>query len=243
MIKLNHDMFDIFLQLKALGYQFDSFEHCNVTYAKDKTVFLRHDIDFDIQIALAFAKQEAEFGIKATYYFLLRSGAYNFISDTNIQSVLKIAELGHAISLHYDPLCYDDPISGLQSELSTFELWTGYRPRVISIHRPPKDYFAQQQSSLNFPHTYQHCYVQDITYVSDSGGRFRYGHPMQSEAVRQGLNLHLLIHPIWSVQTVDDAMARLDWLKQKKQQDLHQLMCDNCIPYREYSEHKEIKID
>ncbi|MBC3765022.1 hypothetical protein [Neptunicella marina] len=237
MIELHQDIFDTLLAIKLQGYQFCSFENNAHNTVATPRIFLRHDIDFDLQVALAFARREAELGISATYYFLMRSDAYNFFSADNLKVIQQIQALGHAISLHFDVLCYTTPETGLQQELKCFTDWTGVTPKVVSIHRPPKYFFGEQNSSLAYPHTYQAQYVKQIQYLSDSGGSFKYGHPLHSEAFNTKQDLHLLIHPIWSV--AEDAMQCLAWLKLKKHQDFHQLLRSNCIPYRNHTDDSE----
>ena len=59
-------------------YQFVFFDEQSETSGE---IILRHDVDFDTGLALEAAKMEAEMGIKATYFFLLRSNLYNLLGD------------------------------------------------------------------------------------------------------------------------------------------------------------------
>ena len=48
------------------------------------------------------AKIEHKFGVKATYFFMLRSPFYNIFTRANNEAVKEIIKLGHNIGLHYD---------------------------------------------------------------------------------------------------------------------------------------------
>jgi hypothetical protein len=236
-INIQNEARQLLERIKASGYIFTSFESENWEQIQQRIV-LRHDIDFDCDVALHFAEMEAQIGVKATYYFLLNSDAYNLISPRNINIVKQIQSLGHDISLHFDPVGFDDATGQCQIELNIFSSVFGVEPKVISIHRPQKCLIREQSSSFNADHTYMALYNKGHSYFSDSGGRFKYGHPIDSDAFKQNQNLHLLIHPIWWADLSVDVMQKLDWLSQKKQQDMQQLMADNCIPYKAYLETK-----
>ena len=80
-------------------------------------VTLRHDIDHNCSIAFQMAKIEySKNKLKSTYFFLLTNNSYNLLSYENYKIVKKIKELGHKISLHFDPTIYDDINSGLLYE-------------------------------------------------------------------------------------------------------------------------------
>ena len=72
-----------------------------------KTVFLRHDIDFSLEMCLPMAEVEASRGIQATYYVLL-NGPYNVDDENGRRHLLRLVELGHEIGLHYDLKSYPD---------------------------------------------------------------------------------------------------------------------------------------
>src|SRR4051812_6000720 len=64
------------------GYQFCSFENIDVDNS-GKICYLRHDIDADVTAALKLAEIENSLGIRATYFFMLRSPVYNLFSRFN----------------------------------------------------------------------------------------------------------------------------------------------------------------
>ena len=46
--------------------------------------------------------------------FLLSNNSYNLISDKNKKLLIKIRELGHKISLHFDMMIYDNILEALE---------------------------------------------------------------------------------------------------------------------------------
>lgn len=68
----------------------------------NRSILLRHDLEFSVQIALKMALIEADLGIKATYFVQLHSEFYNTLEKANIQAIQKIQKLGHQIGLHFD---------------------------------------------------------------------------------------------------------------------------------------------
>lgn len=65
---------------------------------KENAIILRHDVDLLPYNSLRFAKIQAEYGIKGTYYFRAVSDSWNE------EVILNIASLGHEIGYHYENL-------------------------------------------------------------------------------------------------------------------------------------------
>ncbi|MBW1893186.1 MAG: hypothetical protein JRI91_05770 [Deltaproteobacteria bacterium] len=66
---------------------------------QDSYFIIRHDVDGNINNALSMAKIDADYGIRATYYF--RTKPF-FLYRPDIMT--KVAELGHEIGYHYEML-------------------------------------------------------------------------------------------------------------------------------------------
>ncbi len=213
------------------GYQLKGF--CDEIRNKGD-LLLRHDVDFDVSFAQRLAEEESKYSISSTYFFLLRSDSYNILSPQNLDAVNKIKELGHHISLHFDPLIYDDYSKGLLEELEIFDRLFGVKPKVISIHRPNTDFLSG--ASVGVAHTYEKRFFKDINYISDSGGKFKFGHPLESAAFLATESIHLLLHPIW---WVTDEAKNIDKLKayyQRRCVELSDHFAKNCIPWKDHIE-------
>lgn len=72
-----------------------------------KTIYLRHDIDHDIECAYEMALAESKMGVRSTYYVLTTDTATHWWADRNrresgLKMLLEMQEMGHEIGLHYD---------------------------------------------------------------------------------------------------------------------------------------------
>ena len=68
-----------------------------------KSVFIRHDVDYNIDHALMLAEYEKENNIKATY-FLLHTAPYFDYSPEFAEKVKRFEALGHKVGFHNDVL-------------------------------------------------------------------------------------------------------------------------------------------
>lgn len=177
---------------RAGGYTFRNF----FDFEAQQCVILRHDIDFSVDLAHAMAKTEADLGVQATYFFMVTSNAYNLFSSHNQRLVREVVNMGHIASLHFDPTVYSDVDKGFRQECEAIAPLTG-SVEIASLHRPG-DYLLDNNRALpDSRHTYEDRYFREIKYVSDSGGAFSYGHPLETAAFESRDTIHLLLHPVW----------------------------------------------
>ena len=173
-------------------------------------LYLRHDIDFDCIFALKMAEVEAEIGVSSSYFFMVSSDSYNLFSETNSSCVRKIIDLGHKVSLHFDPTCYDDIETGFYTESQAFESHFDEKVDFITLHRPNEFFLSCDQKICNVPHSYQSEYQKKIKYISDSQGKFRFGAPEETDSFSNLESIHLLIHPIWWAVDGFDPQDQID---------------------------------
>jgi hypothetical protein len=84
---------------------------------------------------------------------------------------------------------------------------------LMSLHSS----YALEQIPIKFSQQLNNVYGPavrgDLAYISDSTGRWRYGHPLDSNAFRARKPIQLLIHPIWWIQEGETVTQKLeDWL-------------------------------
>jgi len=90
-------------RLKGEGYEFALFPEAEAALAAGRQfALLRHDIDFDLGKAAEMARIEQMEGVRATYFFLLRTEHYNLLSADGATLVREILEYGHHLGLHFD---------------------------------------------------------------------------------------------------------------------------------------------
>lgn len=179
----------------------------------DKSVILRHDIDYCIDKAVAMAKLEYEIGISSTYFVLITSDFYNVFSKENLAKLKSIIALGHEIGLHFDETCYDDlsDISGLiLDEKSILEHAIGHEVRVVSMHRPSKDILEKHIEVKGMINSYSNLFFEEFKYLSDSRRRWR--EPVNDIiASEEYKRLHILTHAFWYnevEETLHDSVVR-----------------------------------
>lgn len=211
------------------GYQFRFFPEIN---QPEKQIALRHDIDFDTNFALQSALIESDLGIKATYFFLMRSNFYNLLSPQDHQNVLMIREMGHHVSIHFDPSVYEDFHKGLQWEVALFREIFQQEVGIISLHRPNPFFQEFDAPIFDIEHTYQSKYFRDIKYFADSTGVWRFGHPFESPEFLQKRSLHVLIHPVWWMLDGASNLTKLRTYYAQRVQSLKTEFSNNCIPFR-----------
>ena len=200
-------------------YKFIFFDELKTN--KFKQIILRHDIDFDPYLAYQMAKLEKISNIKSTYFFLIRSNIYNAFSEKNVKIINKIKELGHRISLHFDPTLYSNIDEGLKIEISLFEKIFKVKINLISYHRPSKDIINNINSNSKVSTAYDPIFFSKIKYFSDSSGEFKYGDPRNSEEFSEKKNLQILIHPIWWIYDKKDRMKKLELFRKNKELETH----------------------
>lgn len=105
--------------------------------------------------------------------------------------------MGHNIGLHFDPTRHKDTESGLKKEIAIMEDNFDLKIDIISLHRPSETYIGNDQPIAGYDHTYRSEFVKKIAYYSDSGGSFKFGHPLDSCEFHQRKSMQLLTHPIW----------------------------------------------
>ena len=201
-------------------------------------VVLRHDIDFSMEAAVRMGRIEADLGVRAHYYVLLRTEFYNLAGPQDWGRLQALVEMGHDVGLHFDASQYEQDRVTLEAaalrECRVLETLTGCDVTSISFHRPAK---ALQNLAGQFAgrsHAYEPRFFNDIAYVADSRGLFRYGHPLDHPAFAARHPMQLLTHPIWwGEQDVPDKMAILDAFLAARQQLLADETVANCIPYAE----------
>ena len=211
------------------GYQSAFF---NPPIPKKQALLLRHDIDFDVTLTREVAAVEESLGLRATYFFLLRSDFYNLFSPTNFEIVNELRDRGHHVSVHFDPCVYGEEIlEGLTAEREVFERAFGVAVDCVSVHRPHQRFLGDDQAFGDLKHTYQKCFSKDIKYISDSRGFFRYGEPLESNEYFMRQSIHLLTHPIWWVTDTSLPVAILNNFLGSRTESLAADIGANCQSY------------
>jgi hypothetical protein len=195
------------------------------------TLLLRHDVDFSIDYAYQLAQVEKELKVNSTYFFMLTSNMYNFLSEHNIKLVKKIANMGHKVSLHFDPTIYES-IDSFDYEKNIFENIIKQKVDIVSIHRPGKFLDNNNQFIKGIPHTYQDKYFKKMKYISDSAGRDVF-YPLEEYLKNKNqYGLHLLIHPIWWKHKIDNPTKTINTWRSEFINFINLEIRKNCKSYK-----------
>jgi hypothetical protein len=172
-------------------------------YGRDVgTAIWRHDVDCSPQAALAFARIEAEKGVRATYYFNIRSDFYNLLEVRNARIALQVASLGHEIGLHLDFSAYRiDSVADLERvlerEKSVFRALLDLDLQSFSFHNPDARSAAFKDAAYaGLLNAYSDDIMGERAYCSDSNGYWRYT-PLDEFLSMGHSRICVLTHPEW----------------------------------------------
>lgn len=217
------------------GYVFRSFAQ-----PQDSThqVLMRHDIDFDVELAYEIAKLEHNYNVQSTFFYMLRSHHYNFLEKKVLDTVTATLKLGHNLGLHFDCANYknssfEEKRQVIKKEVQTIEEWLNFEVSAVSFHRPEKE-LLRESGELTKPlkHTYMPEFLDEMTYLSDSKGEWRYGHPLESKAFEENQNIHILVHPIWWKKKDLERSQVIEHFIETKSDNLKNSIEANCTVYR-----------
>jgi hypothetical protein len=145
-------------------------------------VVVKHDVETNVCKALALAKIEAAYGIRATYYVQA-----DLVKD-NVRTLQKIQTLGHEVTYHYDVLDanrgdFDLAMKEFGTNIDLFNTF-GFSVQTVCPHGNPlinrkgwssnKDFFRNPEVKKQFPHILDIVVelprnVEKYLYISDAG--------------------------------------------------------------------------
>lgn len=194
-VEFTYDWYREFLdEVRDAGYDFRRFSED----VRPGDVVLRHDVDLSIESALKMAMIEADAGVSSTYCVLLTSALYNPVERERREQLREISRLGHEVALHFSTHEYwDDEEPGdnglrhaVEEERAILAGLVGESTETVSFHSPPEWVLNRDVDGLRS--TYGPAYFDEMTYVADSGQRWRNDPPRPTEF---GERAQVLAHP------------------------------------------------
>ncbi|HBI63246.1 MAG TPA: hypothetical protein DDY31_18900 [Lachnospiraceae bacterium] len=189
---------DMIKHLGNMEYQFADYRSWKDS---EKSVILRHDVDYSLQKAAEFSGIEREMGVQSTYFVLLSTNFYNVHSLKSKNYIRQIMDNGGKIGLHFDETQYDihteeELEKCLYGEAEILSDITGVETGVVSMHRPSEKFLSENRKFGHIINSYGKLYFNEMKYLSDSRRNWREN---VDEIIRQGTywRLHILIHPFW----------------------------------------------
>lgn len=218
--------------IKSTDYRVKFFNESCLT--NEKEIILRHDVDVDLERAYKMALIEKKYGIKSSYFILIRSPFYNIFDKSGSDFIRGIIELGHQIGLHFDEAYYylnnnENIKENVDKEVQILRESFDIDIFAVSFHRPSK-YILQSDIKLNnnLINTYDSNYIREFKYISDSRRMWKEGClcNILKKSYNQNIDherIHTLIHPIW---WTDKSMNSQDTLEKYLINKLKFLDCE-----------------
>jgi len=183
------------------GYGFESFSEIGYE-ALPQTCLLRHDIDSELLGCGPMLDVERELGVRATYFVMTRSIAYNLFCIESRAMVERILADGHRLGMHFmGELCENDTPSVLAEKIMREQDWLqkefGTAIDAVSFHQPSQAILDGNIAVPGLVNTYNKSQTGAYFYVSDTNMTWRRDHPLDIFSRKLHNRLQLLIHPIW----------------------------------------------
>ncbi len=162
---------------------------------------LRHDVDYSPAAALRLAEQEAERGVRATYFLLTGSAYYNLLAPEHAGFARRLVALGHEVGLHYDvrsflPFAREEWTRLLRAQAAFLSELAGQPVTSMAMHQPALHGDDPFRGSSDFLNAYDERFTRDAAYVSDSCRAWRNSGWSMFERGEFPPRLQLLLHPI-----------------------------------------------
>ena len=191
----------VLLTILCAGYDFIDFPTLSKSRAMGRHLVMRHDCDNDLIAAQDMSEIEVGYGVRATYFLMLRSALYNLLSPPNLTIARQLVATGHHIGLHFDMYACEhlpdaDVCRRIRQELDILGNELGILVPVVSFHQPSAR-ILENRLAMPVLNTYSRDDMQGAFYASDSNMRFRYGEMEEWFASAPHPTIQFLIHPEW----------------------------------------------
>jgi hypothetical protein len=184
----------------ARGYEAMRFRDWRAAGGKSR-VFMRHDVDHSLRVAVEMARVEAEAGVPATYFVLLHADLYSAATPRGAALIRELVSLGHEVGLHYDTDYYavagGDARAGLAADLDALGNIVGSPVVSVCKHNPLDSLPVGALEGMARFNAYSDPFMKDVKYISDSNMAWREG--CACGFLARGVELQMLTHPLWWV--------------------------------------------
>jgi peptidoglycan/xylan/chitin deacetylase (PgdA/CDA1 family) len=173
----------------------------------DDFILWRHDCDMSLNRALEIARIDQEFGVRSTFFIMVRSNFYNILEKTQTDIVREIVKLGHEIGLHFDASYHNsiDRVFNLEDSIimdSKYLEDVAQVPLdVFSFHNPSSEILENDNLEYGGLINCYSKYLRQLTdYGSDSNGYWRHEPIPEILKDEDKKRLQILTHPEWWLQ-------------------------------------------
>jgi hypothetical protein len=169
---------------------------------ENRVLYLRHDVDFSLAMAVELARINADLGVTATFFILLRGHAYNPASRRSQERLAELLTLGQRVAFHWAPPPELPPDhDGLADHIRTeFEVASRIIPDldpVFAVHTPDAQ-LMRRCVELDCPplvNATGNRFFRRMPYYADSNLRYSV-ETWHAVIRRDDPLLHVLLHPV-----------------------------------------------
>jgi hypothetical protein len=186
------------LTLALQNYQFC--DYTDIKIQRNKSIILRHDVEYSIPVAGRMAKIESDLGIQATYFLQLHSVFYNPLDKDVYDTIKNIMDLGHHLGLHFDSHFWgiekeEDLERYMLIDKETLEKYFECEIKVFSFHCT-NDFIlsCEKERYAGMINVYSKYFKKEIGYNTDSTGIWRYERLENRLKEAKDEKLQILIH-------------------------------------------------
>jgi hypothetical protein len=83
------------------GWSISPLSNAWQTTPQSRAIFLRHDVDYSVELAVKMAEANAELSISGTFCLQLRADLYNLANEHSQKAVTRLLELNQTVALHF----------------------------------------------------------------------------------------------------------------------------------------------
>jgi len=198
-----------------------------------KEVFLRHDVDYNLDLAVMMAEENSRLGVRGCFQLLIRCPLYNLASEHNLKALGRIKALRQTFGLHFYLPSSISPGEGntldevhqlVHGDMDLLKkMVPGKVAEVMSWHNPSvlgEEHKSWVESKMpNILNAYS-LEQSGIAYFADSDHRFSVDEWF-SIAQRGGVKIQLNFHPcqwVWGLPTMEEVLAKT-WAKTIRQME------------------------
>jgi hypothetical protein len=187
---------DLVRQAKTAYWSFGSF--LDPVAADRRTIYLRHDVDYSLELAVELAELNSGLGVRGTFFVQLRAQFYNAFERTEARRLQRLRALGQEVALHH---VLDQQSPPRPEDVSRdFELLRSLVPEAtpaFSWHQPPAALLeAGDFEVAGLVNAYGRRFFREMPYLSDSTHRVSVDALQADVGKVDGPALQLLLHPV-----------------------------------------------
>lgn len=190
----------------ALERSYIFYKFCEYENRGKKNIFMRHDVDHNLKLAIKMAEVEESLGIKSTYFIRTHAVGYNIFSIESTKILKDIVSMGHEIGFHYENsysrVTKKDTEKCFKISLAALENCADVKVVSASPHEPSRSKSNKisqniiKRAGIKYQ-AYDDIFVKKMKYISDSSCNWREGCMHNFINSEKYDELCILTHPFW----------------------------------------------